>query len=138
MAKVKTYWDTIKNDETFYHGGSRGWEVHLTRENWIEYNHKTGTSKPVSRLVWQWPFFGGVPRAERAACRKDILEQRKKARILGQASRDREEYHDLYARVDSENWNDILKTGITGFALGNYIRQKYLTHNEAYSLFYRM
>jgi hypothetical protein len=138
MAKVKTYWDTIKNNETFYHGGSRGWEVHLIRENWIEYNHKTNTNKPVSRLVWHWPYFDGVPRAERAECRKDILEQRQRERILGQASRDREEYRDLCARVYKEDWDKILATGIRGFELGRYIRETFLTEAQAYTLFYRM
>jgi hypothetical protein len=138
MAKEKNYWDTIKNNETFYHGGKRGWEVHLRKETWTEYNHKKGTEKKVTRLQFQWPYFDGVPRAERAECRKDILEQRKKERILAQASRDREEYRDLVNRVNSENWDAIVATGIRGFELGKYIREKYLTHNEAYSLFYRM
>jgi hypothetical protein len=138
MAKEKNYWDTIKNNETFYHGGKRGWEVHLRKETWTEYDYKKGAEKKVTRLQFQWPYFDGVPRAERAECRKDILEQRKKERILAQASRDREEYRDLCARVDSENWNEIVKTGITGFPLGNYIRHNFLTHSEAHSLFYRM
>ncbi len=138
MAKVKTYWDTIKNNETFYHGGKRGWEVHLRKETHYMWDIKTGIEKKVEKMEFQWPYFDGVPRAERAECRKDILEQRKKERILAQASRNREEYRDLVNRVNSENWNDIVATGITGFSLGQYIREKYLTHDEAYSLFYRM
>ena len=138
MAKEKNYWDTIKNNETFYHGGKRGWEVHLRKETWTEYDHKTGTSKLVSRLVWQWPYFEGVPRAERAECRKDILEQRHRERILGQASRDRGEYRDLCERVYKEDWNKILATGIRGFELGRYIRETFLTESQAYTLFYRM
>ena len=138
MAREKNYWDTIKNDETFYHGGARGWEVHLRKETHYMWDSKTGTEKKVTKLEFKWPYFDGVPRAERALCRKDILAQRKKERILAQASRDREEYRDLCARVQSEKWDEILKTGITGFPLGNYIRHNFLTYSEAHSLFYRM
>lgn len=138
MAKVKTYWDTIKNEETHYYGGERGWEVHLRNQTHYQYNPRTGEYKEVTKLEFQWPYFDGVPRAERAQCRKDVLEARKKQRILAQASRNKEEYRDLINRVDSENWKEILATGITGFELGDYIRYKYLTYSEAYSLFYRM
>ena len=51
MAKVKTYWDTIKNNETFYHGGSRGWEVHLRKYTHYMWDRKTGTEKKVEKLV---------------------------------------------------------------------------------------
>ena len=138
MAKVKTYWDTIKNNETFYHGGSRGWEVHLRKYTHYVWDKKTGEDKKVEKLEFAWPYFDGVPRAERAECRKDILEQRQRERILGQASRDREEYRDLCERVYKEDWDKILATGIRGFELGRYIRETFLTESQAYTLFYRM
>lgn len=138
MAKIKNYWDIIKNEETHYYGGEQGWEVHLINQTHHQYNPRTGDCKEVTKLEFQWPSFDGVPKSERTQCRKDVLEARKKQRILAQASRDRKEYMDLVNRVNSENWEEILATGITGFDLGDYIRHKYLTHSEAYSLFYRM
>jgi hypothetical protein len=71
-------------------------------------------------------------------CRKEVTTARKKEKILAQASRNQEEFRDLYARVSDENWDAIVATGLKGFDLGQYIREKYLTDSEAYTLFWRM
>jgi len=140
MAKVKTYWDEIKDQETFYYGGNRGWEIHLRWENTYTWDRKTGENKVGRRLQFQFPFCpgDGVPAAEKALVRKEVTTARKKEKMLAQASRNREEFRDLYARISDENWDEIVATGLKGFDLGKYIRERYLTHNESYSLFYRM
>ena len=142
MAKVKTYWDTIKNEETFYSGGSQGWEVHLRRQPSYTYNHKTHESKEVETLQFQWPFSAGdgISREEKAQVRKDVTTKRKIEKILASASIDRNEYHNLckrsYGRHDEifKLYND----GLKGFALRNHIAINFWTDAEAHSLFWRM
>jgi hypothetical protein len=140
MTKVKTYWDDIKDKETFYSGGSQGWEVHLKYTNVYTYNSKTHVTKESKRLQFHFPFStgDGVSREEKSLTRKEVTFKRKKEKLLAQASRNREEYRDLVSRVKLENWDDIVALKMTGFTLGQYIREKYLTYNEAHSLFYRM
>ena len=140
MAKVKTYWDEIKNEESYYYGGKQGFEVPL---KWVEtyhYDDKTHTSKRGKSLQFQWPFgYGdGVPASEKALVRKEVKAKRKKEKMLAQASRNQEEFRDLYARVTDENWDEIVATGLKGFDLGQYVREQHLTHSEAHSLFWRM
>jgi hypothetical protein len=141
MAKVKTYWDEIKNDEFFLYGGNWGWEIHFEFvEDW-RYNPKTGGRKEVRSLKPQWPFGYGsekVPREEKALCKKEVMQQYKQRKMLAQASRNQEECRDLHRRISKENWEDIVATGLRGFDLGSYIRSKYLTEREAYALFYNM
>jgi hypothetical protein len=140
MAKVKTYWDEIKNEEFFLYGGNQGWEVHFRFvENW-RYNPKTNESKKIRSLQPQWPFgYGdGVPRGERTLCKKEVMQKYKQRKMLAQASRNSEEYRDLHNRINDENWEDIVATGLKGFNLGQYIREKYLTDSEAHTLFWRM
>lgn len=143
MAKVKTYWDEIKNDEVFFYGGNQGWEVHVRWETYRDWNRKTGESVVRRRLTPQWPFgYGdGVSREEKALCRKDVNLQIKKRRILAQASRNQTEYRDLMGRVygmEESEFNKIIQTGLKGFELGNYICHNYLTDSEAHALFWRM
>jgi hypothetical protein len=140
MAKNKTFWDEIKNDGFWLYGGTQGWEVHFTLEETVTIDHKTGKSKRKKSLQPQWPFgYGdGVSREEKALCRKEVMQKHKQRKMLAQASRNEAEYRDLHLRVDSERWENILATGITGLALGNYIRATYLTEREGYALFWNM
>ena len=143
MTRVKTYWDEIKNDEVYFHGGSQGWEVKL---GWVEYwkwDQKTGEQTKTKKLELQFPFgYGdGVKASEKSQTRKEVNFQKKQRKILAQASRNRQEFEDLNNRVyrmSNEDFNDILKSGLKGFSLGQYIREKHLTEGEAYSLFWRM
>jgi hypothetical protein len=141
MAKVKTYWDEIKNDEFFLYGGNWGWEIHFRFENVGRWDPKTGEHKYTKSLQPQWPFGYGsekVPREEKALCKKEVMQQYKQRKMLAQASRNKEEYRDLHSRINNERWEDIVATGLKGFNLGQYIRSKYLTEREAYALFYNM
>jgi hypothetical protein len=141
MTKVKNYWDKIKDKETHYSGGEYGWEVHLKMNTYRVWDHKTNKEKIVSKLEYQWPYWAETPRAERALCRKEVLEKRKQHKILAQASRDGEEFYDLQNRVggiNSDIWNEVKELNIKGFDLGKYIRERYLTDDQAYTLFYRM
>lgn len=144
MAKVKTYWDEIKDIEMFYYGGSQGWEVHLRYSDTYRYNPKTHESKKTQTLQFQWPFYtgDGVSREEKSQTRKDVTKSRKLERILASASIDRSEYLDLckrtYSKTNQEAVIDLYSKGIKGFALRNHIIQHFLTDGEAYSLFYRM
>jgi len=138
MAKVKTYWDEIKNEEFFLYGGNQGWEVHFKFENVGYWDRNSGEYKYKKSIQPQWPFFEGVPREERALCRKEVMQKAKQRKILAQASRNLEEYRDLNARINRECWDDIVATGMKGFDLGKYIREKYLTDSEAHTLFWRM
>ena len=140
MAKVKTYYDEIKGDECFFSGGRQGWEVHFRFEDvWI------GTypnQKKAKRLRPCWPFSAGdgVPASEKKLCRQEVLFGKKLRDTLAKASRNREEYSDLNARlcrVKQEELEALLAKGIKGFELGRYIRENYLTHSEAHWLFYR-
>ena len=135
MAKVKTYWNEIKNNETHYSGGDRGWEVHLRNE---EYYSK---SEQKRRLVFQWPFSAGdgVPRAEKAKCRKDVLFARFKQKTLASASANWDEYHDLCQRVGNMNEKEFKEAigNMTGFELRNYICDKFWTRAESFASFYR-
>jgi hypothetical protein len=141
MAKVKTYWDEIKNEEFFLYGGNWGWEIHFRFvEDW-RYNPETNESKKVRSLKPQWPFGYGsekVPREEKALCKKEVMQKYKQRKMLAQASRNQEECRDLHRRISEENWDAIVATGLKGFDLGKYIREKYLTDSEAYTLFWRM
>ena len=142
MKKVKTYWDEIKDQETFYYGGSQGWEVHLRRQPSYRCNPKTHECKEVETLQFQWPFYtgDGVSREEKSQTRKDVSRKRKLEKILASASVDRNEYLDLCKRAYGKH-DEILKLyndGLKGFALRNHIIQHFLTDGEAYSLFYRM
>lgn len=140
MAKVKTYWDEIKNEESYYYGGKQGFEVPLRWTATCRYDSKTGKDIKGRSLQFQWPFgWGdGVPASEKALVRKEVKLKRKKEKMLAQASRDREEFRDLYSRIDDVNFDEIVATGLKGFDLGQYIRERYLTRSEAHSLFYRM
>ncbi len=135
MAKVKTYWDEIKNNETHYYGGDHGWEICLRKE---EYYYK---SEQKYRLAFQWPFRAGdgVSRAERSKCRKDVLFARFKEKTLASASANRKEYHDLCQRVGSMNEEEFKEAigNMTGFDLRNYICGKYWTYSESFASFYR-
>lgn len=143
MAKVKTYWDEIKDEETHFYGGSMGWEVHL---RWVEnyqWDSKLGTSVKKRRLELDWPFGYGqkLPIGEKAQARKDVLLQKKTRKLLAQASRDHKEYRDLNSRtynLTPEEWEEIFDIKMKGFILGDWIRRQYLTADEAYSLFWRM
>ena len=144
MAKVKTYWDEIKDQETFYYGGSQGWEVHLRRQPFYIFDPKTHESKEVEKLQFEWPFYigDGISRKEKAAIRKEVTMKRKLEKILASASINRNEYQDLRSRIDtSELEQEIIKLyndGLKGFPLRNYIQQNHLTNSEAHSLFWRM
>ena len=146
MAKVKTYWDEIKNEEFFLHGGNWGWEIHFRFETTQTYNRKTGERKTSKTLKPQWPFgdYGSdrkVPREEKALCKKEVMLKHKQRKMLAQASRNQEEFRDLYSRISrisEEEWNEIVATGLKGFDLGNYIRQSRYTEREANALFYNM
>ena len=128
MTKIKTYWDEIKNHPSRFSGGKQGWEVIRER---CPYSNK---------MIFIFPFSSGdgVSREEKALCRKDVKKQFELIKTLAQASRNREEYRDLYNRVSDENWNEIVATGLKGFDLGKYISERYLTQDQAYTLFYRM
>jgi hypothetical protein len=144
MKKVKTYWDEIKDQETFYYGGSQGWEVHLRRQPSYRCNPKTHECKEVETLQFTWPFYAGdgVSREEKSQTRKDVSRKRKLEKILASASVDRSEYLDLckrtYSETNQEAVIDLYSKGLKGFALRNHIIQHFLTDGEAYSLFYRM
>jgi hypothetical protein len=140
MAKVKSYWDEIKNDEFFLYGGNQGWEVHFRWTETSLFDRKTGEFKRRKTIQPQWPFGYGdrIPRGERTLCKKEVMQKYKQRKILAQASRNSEEYRDLHARINDERWEDILATGLKGFNLGQYIREKYLTDSEAHALFWRM
>lgn len=143
MAKVKTYWDEIKDEETHFYGGSSGWEVHL---RWVEsykWDSKKGVSVNKKRLELQWPWSYGdkLPKGEKAQTRKDVMLKKKIRKMLAQASPDREMYDNLCNRtagLDHEQWGEIFNMGLKGFDLGNWIHRQYLTHGEAHSLFYHM
>jgi hypothetical protein len=142
MAKVKTYWDTIKNEETFYSGGSQGWEVHLRYSDTHKYNHKTHEYKVAQTLQFQWPFStgDGISREEKAQVRKDVTTARKIQKILASASINQSDYQDLWKRAYGRT-EEIIKLyddGLTGFALRNHIFFNFLTNAEAHSLFWRM
>jgi len=142
MAMVKTYWDVIKNQETFYSGGSQGWEVHLRYSDTHKYNHKTHEYKVVQTLQYQWPFSSGdgVSREEKAQTRKDVTNARKIEKILASASVDQYEYRDLCKRAYGRH-DEIFKLydeGLKGFALRNHIAFNFWTDAEAHSLFWRM
>lgn len=141
MKKVKTYWDEIKNEEFFLYGGNWGWEIHFRFVETWDWDRKTGERKSKKSLQPQWPFGYGsekVPREEKALCKKEVMQKYKQRKMLAQASRNIKEYGDLHARINKENWEDIVETGFKGINLGNYIRSKYLTEREAYALFYNM
>lgn len=139
MGKVKTYWDEIKKEETHFYGGERCWEVYLRYED--RYDSRTDTTK--QSLTLQFPFStgDGVPREEKSLCRKEVMFQVKKRRELAKASSNHTEYRDLQSRtrdMGNAEFNDLLKRGLKGFNLRDYIIQNHLTSGEAYSLFYRM
>jgi hypothetical protein len=140
MAKVKTYWDEIKNDEFFLYGGSQGWEVHFRRVKVGHWDKKSGEHKYKESIQPQWPFSYGekLPKGEKALCKKEVMQKYKQRKMLAQASRNYGEYRDLHNRINNENWEDIVATGLKGFNLGQYIREKYLTDSEAHTLFWRM
>ncbi len=143
MTKSKNYWNVIKDQETTFSGGSQGFEVPLRYvENW-KYDPKTGKDIRVNKLTLLFPFGpgDGVPTAEKRLCRKEVMFKVKKRRELAKASSNHAEYIDLQGRIhdtSEEEFNDLLKRGLKGFNLRDYIIQNYLTNGEAYSLFYRM
>ena len=137
MTKQKTYWDEIKNNETHYSGGDSGWEVHLRRDSYYDYDKKVEKT----RLVYHWPFStgDGVPRSEKSKCRKDVLFARFKEKTLASASSNRQEYHDLCQRVGSMKEEEFKEAigNMSGFELRNYICGKYWTYAESYASFHR-
>lgn len=142
MAKVKTYWDEIKNDECTFYGGSQGWEVKLIWTETRKYNPKTGARR-VKQLVLHWPFGAGdgVPREEKTQCREEVNFMKRRRKILAQAAQNRTEYEDLLNRVYNlsiDDFNEIIKTGLKGYELRNYIQSNCLTDGEAYASFWRM
>ena len=137
MGKIKTYWDEIKDKPTHYYGGNQGWEVHLKLEEYSNYK----TNKRTKKLVWCWPFYSGdgVPRSEKALCRKQVLFTRFKEKTLAQASLNVDEYRELWQRlrnIDEEEFKKLVENR-KGFELRNYIQQCYLTYGEAHALFWR-
>ena len=128
MAKVKTYWDEIKNRETFYSGGDRGWEIHLKRDDG-------------GKLYFCWPFStgDGVPVGEKSKARKEVMFKRFRERVLASASANRQEYRDLMERVGEMNEQEFKEAigEMRGFELRNYICQKYWTYSESFASFWR-
>jgi hypothetical protein len=143
MTKVKNYWNEIKDQETSFTGGSRGWYVPLRFEDDWKYDRKTGEEVKVRKLKLQFPFGSGdgVSREEKRQCREDVMQQKKLRRKLAMASRNEEEYRDLRSRFfgcSEEEKDQILNSKLKGFELGDFIRSKFLTNMEANSLFYSM
>jgi hypothetical protein len=134
---MKTYWDEIKNEPTFYYGGDRGWEVHLRKEEY--WGGKQ--SKPSNKMIFDFPFRAGdgVPRSEKAKCRKDVLFKRFKEKTLAQASSNQEEYRDLNRRVGKMNEIEFKKMigNMKGFELRNYITTNHWTYEESFASFWR-
>jgi hypothetical protein len=135
MAKVKTYWDVIKNNETYYYGGDMGWEVSLRKDSYYQKDTKK------TKLSFQWPFRAGdgIPRAERSKCRKEVLFARFQEKTLASASANREEYYDLRRRVGhmkEEEFKEAFRN-MSGFELRNYICNKYWTESESFASFWR-
>lgn len=139
MAKVKTYWDEIKGNETFYYGN--GWEIHMKWNEVYNYNVKKNATKKSKRLEFCWPFRtgDGVTREERAKVRKAVMFARFRQRVLASASANREEYRNLMQRVGNMTEQEFMDAigEMRGFELRNYICQKYLTHDEAFATFWR-
>ena len=145
MAKVKTYWDEIKDDEVNFYGGSMGWEVRLMWVDCYQWNSNKRASIKKRRLELQWPWgYGGqekLPKGEKAQTRKDVLLQKKIRKLLAQASTNYSEYRDLNSRTHNftdEDWGELFNLGLKGFELGNWIRRQHLTYGEAHALFWRM
>jgi hypothetical protein len=133
--KVKTYWDEIKNEHTYFTAGARGWEIKYMD---INITRVASNEKPTMKLIFPFGYHDGVPYSEKVECRKDANRQFKQYKMLAQASRDHLEFKDLFSRINNERWEDILDTKLKGFELGNYIRSKYLTERESYALFWNM
>ena len=145
MAKVKTYWDEIKDDEVNFYGGSMGWEVRLMWVDRYQWNSNKRVSIKKRRLELQWPWgYGGnekLPKGEKAQTRKDVLLQKKVRKLLAQASTNSSEYRDLNSRtynMSPDDWDELFKLGLKGFDLRNYIQRTNLTDGEAHALFWRM
>ena len=148
MARAKTYWDEIKDDETHFYGGSMGWEVHL---RWVEYwdysRSNEGLGEPVLKrkleLQWPWGYSGQekLPKGEKKRARKEVMLVKKLRKLLAQASSNRSEYNELRARTSDltdEDWQEIFDMGMKRSDLSSYIQRNYLTDGEAHSLFWRM
>ena len=140
MTKVKTYWDEIKNEESYYYGGTRGWEIPLRWVDVSKYDNKTHKTVKSRSLQFVFPFSSGdgVSSVEKALTRKEVKLSRQKEKMLAQASRNVEEFRELRSRVYGESWGMIASTGLKGFDLARYIQNTFITQNEANSLFYRM
>jgi len=120
---VKNYWDKIKKQPTYLYGG--GWEV---RYEYCEHR---------KQMIFIWPSFEGIKRVEKTKIKNEVKLQLLKLKILSQASSNRDEYLDLINRITDKEFNEILETKIRGFALGNYIRNNFLTDAQAHTLFWR-
>lgn len=141
MAKVKTYWDEIKNKETHYYGGDMGWEVHLRYQVHHSFNIKTNEWEESRKLVWDWPFRAGdgISREEKSKTRKDVMFERARVKILAQASANKEEYRELMSRVGNKSEEEFYKIigTMRGFELRNYISQTQWTDAESFAYFWR-
>ena len=133
MAKQKTYWDEIKNNETHYNAG--GWEIHLRKDTYYD------KAKEKTRLAFKWPFSpgDGISRNEKSKCRKEVLFARFREKTLASAAANRGEYLDLMSRVGHMSESEFKEAigNMAGFELRNYICSKYWTHAESFASFYR-
>jgi hypothetical protein len=130
-VKQQTYWDEIKNQETHF-TSQGGWEIHLNKE---EYYTKDVLK---TRLQFSWPRFDGLNRKQRALERASVMKAAKARKLAAQMSRNREEYTDIFRRINEDQLLEIVGKEKPTISLGDYIRQHYLTDAQAYTLFYRM
>ena len=127
----QTFWHEIKNKETHF-TSQGGWEIHLKKQS-IDIK---GVIK--YRLQFCWPGFDGLNRKQRALERASVLKAFKVRKLAAQMSRNREEYTDIFRRIDEDQLLEIVGKQKPTIGLGDYIRQHYLTDAQAYTLFYRM
>ena len=138
MAKAKTYWDEIKNENRYYHAGKGGWECKYVNDTYCVWNNTLQTRKEKKIMRWVWPSFSGLSRSERAAVKNDAKFQRYRQMHIAKMCSDREEYTNMSRRlsdVSETEFRDLVESGKMN---QSYITYHYLTNDEEYSLFYRM
>ena len=125
------YWKTLSKTPRFYTVWPGGWEIHVRVEKQKQRGTYYGkTIRPVNdkgfvinkkgeeviktSIIFDIP--RGCPRISRAALKVKVTRDKR----IAQAVTTREEYNNLWNRIDEENWDFIESKDLQGHNLVNW------------------
>jgi hypothetical protein len=124
MAIKNNYWKTeLGKKDKFYTAWPGGWEIHIRKET----NKNWRTGKEHTTMIVDMPY--RIP----VATKKDFRLRLARDKRIAQSVTTKQEYHDLWKRIDNEDWEYIEKNDLRDEALV-YWAHNTRTSDELYRL----